>query len=161
MDDLPKKSYSLAEFCETAKTLLIDDEDAASFVRFVLCGIYQDHQAVIDAIQNRLDDSHNIQGLRDFDSLLGIHRDIVVSQTSLTLFPIAKKEDTLKTNIHLTYSFVIPNVSYRSLIQENFLPLNPFLDSQYCSSPQNPQHLHCKMVRSKYDPGSLPCSLQR
>lgn len=110
MDDLDKKSYSLAQFCETAKTLL-ESDDPASFVRFVLCGRYQNHQAVIDAIQNRLDDHHIITGLRDFDSLLGIHRDIVV-RTGLTLYPLARKEDTLRTNIHLQYSFIIPGVSY-------------------------------------------------
>lgn len=117
LDDLDNQSYSLAQFCETAKHLL--DSDPASFVRFVLCGRYQDHQVIVDAFRNTLDERHKIQGLRDFDSLLGIFEDIPV-RTALTLFPLARKEDTLHTNIHLNYSFNIPGVSYMGLNQEIF-----------------------------------------
>lgn len=109
MDIVQTKTYTVAEFCERAKTLL-QSEDIVSFVRFVLCGYQQDHQVVIDPIQDRLEPGHKISGLRDFDSLLGIDRDICV-HSSLTLFPLAKKEDTLRTNLHLDYSFQIPGVS--------------------------------------------------
>lgn len=126
MNNLDNKSYSLAEFCETAK-LLLESDDPSSFVQFVLCGRFQNHQVVVDAIQNRLNEEHLIKGLRDFDSLLGIHKDIPV-RASLTLFPIARKEDTLHTNIHINYSFVISTVSYMSLNQEKKIQaLNIFL----------------------------------
>lgn len=118
LDNLDNLSYSLAEFCETAK-LLLESDDPSSFVRFVLCGRFQNNQVFVDAIQNRLDEEHLIKGLRDFDSLLGIHKDIPV-RSSLTLFPLARKEDTLHTNIHLNYSFIIPGVSHMSLNQEKF-----------------------------------------
>jgi hypothetical protein len=118
LDNLDTKSYSLSEFCVTAKRLLGSD-NAAEFVCFVLCGRYQDHQAIIDAYQNVLHESYTFKGLRDYDSLLGINKDIVV-RTSLTLYPLARKEDTLKTNIHLDYSFNIPGVSCMTLNQEMF-----------------------------------------
>ena len=118
MDDTESQSYSLTEFCTTAK-ILLDSGDSASFVKFVLCGRYQNRQVVVDAIQNRLDPEYPIKGLRDFDSLLGIHKDIPV-HSSLTLFPLARKEDTLRTNVHLSYSFNFPGVSYMILNQENF-----------------------------------------
>lgn len=109
VDRLNNQSYSLAQFCETAK-ILLDSDDPASFVRFVLSGRYQNHQVFVDAFQNVLDEQYQFKGLRDFDSLLGIFEDIAV-RTSLTLFPLARKEDTLHTNIHLNYSFNIPGVS--------------------------------------------------
>jgi hypothetical protein len=113
LHNLRNQSYSLAQFCETAKRLL-DSDDPASFVNFVLCGRYQDHQVIVDAYQNTLNEQNKIKGLRDFDSLLGIFEDIPV-KTYLTLFPLARKEDTLHTNIHLKYSFHITHVSYMSL----------------------------------------------
>lgn len=118
LENLETQSYSLTQFCETAKGLL-DSDDSTSFVRFVLCGRYQDHQVFVDAFQNILDEHYKIQGLRDFDSLLGIYKDILV-RSPLTLFPLARKEDTLHTNIHLKYSFNIPGVSYICLNQEVF-----------------------------------------
>lgn len=113
MNNLEPRSYSLAQFCETAKFLL-DSDDPTSFVQFVLCGRYQNHQVVVDAFQNCLNEHYKLQGLRDFDSLLGIYKDIPV-RAPLTLFPLARKEDTLNTNVHLDYSFVIPSVSYMKL----------------------------------------------
>lgn len=110
------QSYSLSQFCETAKRLM-ESDDPASFVHFVLCGRYQGHQVFVDAFQNTLHEGYKLKGLRDFDSLLGISEDIPV-RTSLTLFPLARKEDTLHTNIHLNYSFDISGVSYLSWNQE-------------------------------------------
>ena len=115
---LGNESHSLTQFCQTTKHLL-EHDDPTSFVNFVLCSRHQDHQVVIDPIQNRLDEEYGMSVLRDFDSLLGICKDIPI-HTSLTLFPLAKKEDTLNTNIHLDYSFNIPGISYIGLIQENF-----------------------------------------
>jgi hypothetical protein len=116
MNNLEQRSYSLAEFCEIAKVLQ-DSDDPVSFVKFVLCGRYQDHQVLVDAFRNRLDEQHTLEGFRDFDSLLGICPDIPV-HAPLTLFPLARKEDTLHTNVHLNYSFVIPGVV-------GYMKLNP------------------------------------
>jgi hypothetical protein len=110
-DDSEIDSLSLAEFCQQAK-LLLDSDDTASFTRFVLCGQHEGRQVVVDAIRNRIQyrDHHLLKGLRDYDSLLGIDKDIRV-RTSLSLYPVARKEDTLRNNIHLDYSFNFEGVS--------------------------------------------------
>jgi hypothetical protein len=102
-------NLSLAEFCKTAKGYL-DSDDFSSFVRFVLCGQRENRQVVVDPILDRIPYAHPLKGLRDYDSLLGIHSDILV-HSSLTLFPLARREDTLKANIHLHYSFNFTGVS--------------------------------------------------
>lgn len=65
-------------------------------------------QVIVDTYQNVLDGPNNkFEGLQDYNSFL-IFEDISV-QTSLTLFPLARKEDTLNT---IKYSFNIIGVSY-------------------------------------------------
>ena len=70
---LGNESHSLTQFCQTAKHLL-EHDDPMSFVNFVLCGRHQDHQVVIDPIQNCLDEEYGMSVLCYFDSLLGIKR---------------------------------------------------------------------------------------
>jgi hypothetical protein len=142
MENDRTKTYSIGEFCETAKALL--ENDVPAFVRFMLCGHHPDHQVVVDPIQDRLDDDHRLKALRDFDSLLGIDKDIRV-HSSLTLFPLARKEDTLRTNLHLKHSFQIADVSSLGLKSDTFLGLNIFLEPQHRSHPYHPKPLHCKV----------------
>lgn len=125
MENDRTKTYSIGKFCETAKALL--DNDVAAFIRFMLCGHHPDHQVVVDPIQDRLDDDHRLKGLRDFDSLLGVDKDIRV-RSSLTLFPLAKKDDTLRTNLHLKHSFQIAGVSSLDLKSDTLSSLNVFLE---------------------------------
>ena len=108
-------SMSVLEFCQRAKDLLQNDQ--ADFVRFTLTGQDTDGtQACIDPIRNRLA-AHEYERLkctRDYDSLLGISESIHVN-THLTLYPIARRNDTLSENIHLTYEFTTANVCFLSL----------------------------------------------
>lgn len=133
MDNVEVDNLSLAEFCRTAKEYL-DSDDFTSFVRFVLCGKRGNHQVVVDAILNRIPESHPLKAFRDYDSLLGIDANIVV-HTSLTLFPLARREDTLKTNIHLHYSFNFPGVSNFISHPAFFFSPRPFLAHWYSPYP--------------------------
>lgn len=107
MDD--RRSLSLLEFCQRAKELLsINQPD---FVRFVLTGRDTDGtQACIDPILNRVPQDHPLEIIRDYDSLLGISKTIRV-QASITVYPVAKREDTLSKNIHIRYQFSKSSVS--------------------------------------------------
>jgi hypothetical protein len=101
-ENLPARNMSVHGFCRHARTLL--EQDHARFVRFVLTGQDEDRQAVIDPILNTLSDDEDITVRRDYDSVLGIHDDIVVS-SPINIYPVAKKEDTLSKNIHVKYHF--------------------------------------------------------
>jgi hypothetical protein len=102
-------TMSVANFCETASTLL-DDDLHLDFVSFVLSGEYDGNQVVVDPILNRLDEDEQISIMRDYDSVLGIHQDIVVT-SGLAVSPVARREDTLSINIHLSHHFTTGNVS--------------------------------------------------
>ena len=96
-------SLSVSEFVSYAKQLL-QSGDMASFARFVLNGLHEGFQYQVDPIKNALKNSDRIQALRDYDSILGIHRDICVT-SELTVYPVSKFEDTLSRNIHIKTSF--------------------------------------------------------
>ncbi|CAA7271230.1 unnamed protein product [Cyclocybe aegerita] len=95
------KSHSLESFCVSAKRLL-EAKDYHSFVRFVLSGVHGGHQAFVDPILNRLslDPEHEITGLRDYDSLLGVDDEIQVDD-SITIQVLGRVEDTLRKNVHI------------------------------------------------------------
>ena len=103
----------LLGFCERAKCLL--NASQADFERFVLTGRHSGTQFAIDPIRNRLPDFADVRVVRDYDSLLGISRQIRVANY-LTVYPIARKEDTLSRNIHIEYEFSSPNVSLPSFL---------------------------------------------
>lgn len=113
-DDDNRTSMSVLEFCQRAKELLrFNQED---FVRFVLTGQdIDDTQACIDPIRNRVteDQFDRLHLTRDYDSLLGISKHIHV-QRHLTMCCVAKREDTLSTNIHIKYDFVTAGVCFLS-----------------------------------------------
>lgn len=113
-------------------------------------------QVIVDTYQNVLDGPNNkFEGLQDYNSFL-IFEDISV-QTSLTLFPLARKEDTLNT---IKYSFNIIGVSYMRVNWE-FFTVDSFYRLLVRLKSTNPQLLHWKMEYSKYDPCSLPWSCCR
>ncbi|RXW21035.1 hypothetical protein EST38_g4823 [Candolleomyces aberdarensis] len=102
----PVDSLTLEEFC-TAAHELHDADRLEDFVHYVLTGICEGRQASIDVILNRIEDDE-VQTLgitRDYDSVLGIDKHIRVIGKDITIWPVAKFEDTLKKNIHLSYSF--------------------------------------------------------
>lgn len=79
--------------------------DHAEFVRFVLSGKDRDGiPVVIDPLADSDADLQYFSTSRDYDSLLGIDVDIV-TECSITAFPVARREDTLTKDIHVTGSF--------------------------------------------------------
>lgn len=106
---MPLEVYSVGQFCETGRELLEspEPEDTASFVRFVLTGILNGQQAVIDPILNRVHpaEAPTLQFRRDYDSILGIEDRFCITGTDLIIYPFPKYEDSLMKNIHLDFSW--------------------------------------------------------
>lgn len=103
-------SLSLLEFCQQAK-MLLDADQTADFVRFVITGKdVNGSQACIDPVINRVTQDHPLEILRDYDSLLGISKTIQV-KSDITVYPVAKQEDTLTKNVHLRHTFKTSRVS--------------------------------------------------
>ena len=97
------RSMSLRQFCRRAKDLL--QSDISDFVRFVLTGRdADDSQARIDPVFNRVTDEDPLKITRDYDSLLGVSSEIRI-ENSITVYPVAKSEDTLSRNVHIRYEF--------------------------------------------------------
>ncbi|KAH6893875.1 hypothetical protein BKA70DRAFT_1439700 [Coprinopsis sp. MPI-PUGE-AT-0042] len=105
-DHLPTRSYSLSEFCNAASQHY-DEDDLVPFINFVLSGIAEDHQVVLDVLRDRVteDDYDDLEVTRDYDSLLGIDSEIRIRHQALTIWPIARHSDTLKSNLHFKYAF--------------------------------------------------------
>jgi hypothetical protein len=100
--NLPHLPMSVSDFCQRAQELR--DEDHAKFVKFVLTGKDGQGQAVVDPILDRVKPTERMQLTRDYDSILGMCPDIKV-HGSLTVYPLAKRDDTLTRNTHFTYRF--------------------------------------------------------
>lgn len=100
--NLPHLPMSVSDFCRRAQELR--DEDDAKFVKFVLTGKDGQGQAVVDPILDSVKPTEEMQLTRDYDSLLGMCPDIKV-HGSLTVYPLAKNDDTLTRNTHFTYPF--------------------------------------------------------
>ena len=149
MDDEPLvMNMSVLEFCKRAKGILKAKDDSG-FVKFVLTGQHGGHQAVVDPILHKMTDYEGLYILRDYDSLLGIHQDICV-KGHLTVYPLARREDTLATNIHLKHSFNSSRVSCRfRYLYELYLPSN--IGAFYCSDPQDTKSLYCEVGNSQFD----------
>ena len=101
-DESMTTSFSLADFYRRAKVLF--KEDQAAFVKFVLSGFDGDERFYVDALRHSLPDDEPIQVTRDYDSLLAISDQIEV-ENYITVYPVAKKEDTLTANVHLQHQF--------------------------------------------------------
>ena len=128
-------SLSLHEFCRRAKDLLSLDQ--TDFVRFVLTGLdTDDRQASIDPVFNRVTPGDSLDMMRDYDSVLGFSSQIRVN-SSITVFPIAKPEDTLSRSIHIRYEFSPANVSFLNLCS-NLRHSNWSLGILHGGRPQSP-----------------------
>lgn len=106
--------YNLSQFCATAAELLEDEARHEQFVRFMLSGMLETTQAVVTPSFNRLRRRDEIIIERDFDSLLGISNEIEFN-TAITVFPVARRQDTLTRNVHLTHQIRTVEVSSISL----------------------------------------------
>lgn len=108
--NLPTQEYRVVDFCTEAERLLEEAQITKinhKFINFVLTGVHDDRQAVVNPILNQIPavDFDQLTINRDYDSLLGIDAQIHV-QHPLTLYMMGKKEDILTSNIHLTHSWV-------------------------------------------------------
>jgi len=101
-DEDVQTSLSLSDFYNQAKDLYKADQ--AAFVKFVLSGLDGDERVFVDALHNSLPVDEPIQVTRDYDSLLAISDRIEV-ENYITVYPVAKKEDTLTANVHLDHRF--------------------------------------------------------
>jgi len=106
-DEDVQSSLSLADFYNRAKDLYKDNQ--AAFVKFVLSGFDDGERVFVDTLHNCLPVDEPIQVTRDYDSLLAISDRIEV-ENYITVYPVAKKEDTLTANIHLDHRFTLLGV---------------------------------------------------
>jgi len=109
-----QQTVSLAEFLATARNLLNDGNHTA-FARFVLTGIWGEHgtQAIVDPIRNTIVHGHPVTVTRDYDSLLALVSDLPLKCT-IYIYPVARQEDHLQSNIHLTHPITRQGVSDHS-----------------------------------------------
>lgn len=115
---LPTQSYSLAQFVQAARALY--DDDPVAFRLFVLTGEApgMETQAYVDATLNALQIDHPVQMVRDFDSLIGITKNIAVD-CMISVYPIPNPSEVLSTSIHLNYPIVSQDV--RNLLMSSLL----------------------------------------
>jgi hypothetical protein len=98
----PTETYSIPDFVDQAGRLSFED-DKSDFAQFVLTGRLGDHQALLDPLRNIIPDDQNLTLKRDYDSLIGLSTEIVVT-SELYVYPVAKRENTLTENVHLDLS---------------------------------------------------------
>jgi len=139
--DLEPRSLSVYSFCDQANDLL-EEQDFASFVRFVLTGRHDNRQVVIDSILNRIPSDEDIGVMRDYDSLLGIDKNIRLT-CPLTVYPVSK-EDVLSKNIHIYYNFTKATVRCHQLLAVA-VANDSFVGKFYSPSSLSPQHMHWKV----------------
>jgi hypothetical protein len=115
IDDLPPaRSYSIREFVAQAAALHGSD-DKTDFIRFVLTGQWDGHQVVIDPLRHVLEAQERLTIKRDFDSLLGLSREICVL-APLFVYPVARHEDTLRHNVHIRRPIHRESVSFTAYV---------------------------------------------
>lgn len=113
--------FSLKEFVEKGESFY-NEEDVSDLIRFILCGQYYREpgvliQATINPILNRVrrQQAEALTALRDYDSLIGLCRDLVITR-QLHLYPIANPADNLKESIHINYTISVNDVREQSFI---------------------------------------------
>ncbi|KAJ3846194.1 hypothetical protein EV368DRAFT_89416 [Lentinula lateritia] len=78
------------------------DIDGDAYLLFLLTGqnILEEHQAIVDARRNTLNDDHSIGASRDYSSLIGITDEILVNAVIL-VYPVPNPAEVLLTSIHV------------------------------------------------------------
>jgi hypothetical protein len=111
---------------------LLDCSMEEEFIQFALCGIggssdgttvEEGYQAMIDPIRNMLEDNHDLEVYRDYDSVLGLDFEIAVVGTPVTIFPVAMDSATLTTSVHISY-----DLESASGVSLDLASIIPFLD---------------------------------
>jgi hypothetical protein len=154
---LPFKSYSLEEFIRTAAAIRSNEDDPnrlSSFVRFVLTGRHEaeGHQVALDAIRDRIPNDLPVQVNRDYDSLIGLSDHIRLNGTPLFVSPVARTDQTLTSNVHLTMDIgeVGQFILWVSNVPKPHFVLVQGLSAQYT------QHSPRKVGRTKRNPNNFP-----
>ncbi|KAF9033679.1 hypothetical protein BDP27DRAFT_1374970 [Rhodocollybia butyracea] len=103
------KSYSLRDYVVAAGKLDNLNDDIG-FIQFMLTGRTMDSegqaiQAFVDVNKNRIGANQDISMARDFDSLIGISQNLLVS-TPLSVYPVPIPAAALTSSIHLRWPVV-------------------------------------------------------
>ncbi|KAF9033687.1 hypothetical protein BDP27DRAFT_1374978 [Rhodocollybia butyracea] len=103
------KSYSLRDYVVAAGKLDNLNDDIG-FIQFMLTGRTTDSkgqaiQAFVDVNKNRIGANQDISMARDFDSLIGISQNLLVS-TPLSVYPVPIPAAALTSSIHLRWPVV-------------------------------------------------------
>ena len=103
-DNATVESLSLTEFVVHAKNLAEHQDAVDIFCKFVLNGVYEGQQYIVDPIRHAMSRRNRIKAARDYDSVLGFGKHIYLD-CDITVHPVCKLEDTLQRNIHLKRDF--------------------------------------------------------
>ncbi|KAJ8085322.1 hypothetical protein PM082_004118 [Marasmius tenuissimus] len=118
----PVRSYTLQRFFKRGAKMA--DSNPREFQSFFLTGETKllPTQALVDIQPNMLDRSHLLYKTRDYDSLIGITDDIIVTN-SISLYVVPNLAEVLKKSVHLSHPMVMGGetvqVQYHSI--PNFL----------------------------------------
>ena len=120
------KSYTLRRF--TTKAQKLWDEDTDESIRFTLTGQLRKPdgtciQAFLDTEENRCKAGARITPMRDYDSVIGISKDILI-KCDLNVNMLPRYVETLATSIHISYPVARVSISE---IQRRELPLTVYL----------------------------------
>ena len=80
------------------------------FVKFNINLLDGGHQAVLDPLIDSFQsgEPEPLNVYRDFDSLLGFDKDILIEGSDLAITPLPDFRLTLRSNVHISYSFFNP-----------------------------------------------------
>ncbi|TFK62821.1 hypothetical protein BDN72DRAFT_902928 [Pluteus cervinus] len=115
-DDIPLRQISIQQHLARAQELL-DAGDPQAFVTYILTGVDDDERVVLDPILNRATHANGFFVTRDYDSVLGFHKDIIIAEP-LTAFPVAYRDDTLSANIHIIRTFTSSSGEFRAAVHK-------------------------------------------
>ncbi|PPR05563.1 hypothetical protein CVT26_008757, partial [Gymnopilus dilepis] len=101
-DDEVVTSLTVGQFYKKCKDYL--EQDPTKFVKFTLCGMDADGPFLVDPLRECIKRSESFVVTRDYDSLLGIH-DNILATSYITIHTLARNEDSLSSNVHLKYRF--------------------------------------------------------
>ena len=107
---LPLEVYALPEYVRQAQALSDKEGDIEAFIRFMLTGELNEHQAVVDPIRNILPQDVGVTALRDYDSLIGYTDNIIVRST-ISVYPVPSPAEVLSHSVHLKRPITRDNVS--------------------------------------------------
>lgn len=105
---LPTRNWSLEQFVETAKQILLSGRDDAihRFLQFVLAGKSFDPAGrakrvrLIPSMHTPAVDTLRLRATRDFDSLIGITTSLPFRR-AIAIYPLPNFQDTLRKSNHL------------------------------------------------------------